>query len=279
MFVTPFVLVFALVLLAPIGYSIYLTFFQNRLIGGNTFVGLGNYVAVLHDSQFWTGVGHILKFFVIQVPVMLLLAIVGALAIDSVRLRGRTFFRIALFLPYAVPAVVATFMWGFLLGNQFGLLGDLGNALGVKFPNPLGEHLILGAIANIQIWSFTGYNLLIFYSALRTIPAELYEAAELDGANAWWVIRSVKLPALRGSIVIALVFSIIGSFQLFNEPNILEKIAPNSITTYYTPNMYAYNLAFGGQQYNYSATVALVMGVITIAIALGVQYLGNRRDA
>lgn len=273
----PFLVVFVLVLAAPIAYSLYLSFFQTRLIGGTTFVGVDNYRAALADPQFWNGFFRILRFFVIQVPIMLVLALAAALAIDTVRLRGRGFFRITYFLPYAVPAVVATFMWGFLLGNQFGLIGSLSSFLHVTLPSPLSPGLILGSIANIQVWSYTGYNMLIFYSALRTIPAELYEAAAIDGATGRWVIRSIKLPAIRGAIVIALVFSIIGSFQLFNEPNILKSLVPNSITTYFTPNMYAYNLAFGGQQYNYSATVALVMGVITVVFAQLVQRYGNER--
>jgi len=90
------------------------------------------------------------------------------------------------------------------------------------------------------------------------------------------VIRSIKLPAIRGALVIATIFSIIGSFQLFNEPSILQHLAPNAITTYFTPNLYAYSLSFSGQQYNYSATVAIVMGLITMAIAYVVQLRGMR---
>jgi multiple sugar transport system permease protein len=109
------------------------------------------------------------------------------------------------------------------------------------------------------------------------IPTELFEAAAIDGAGTFRVIRSVKLPAIRGAIVIATIFSIIGSFQLFNEPNIMRNLVPNIIGTFYTPNMYAYNLSFAGQQYNYSATVAIVMGVITAVIAYVVQLRGSRK--
>ena len=120
--------------------------------------------------------------------------------------------------------------------------------------------------------------MLIFYAALRTIPAELYEAAEIDGAGAFRTVFSIKIPALRGAIVIATIFSIIGSFQLFNEPNLLKPLAPNAITSYFTPNMYAYNLSFAGQQFNYAATVAIVMGVITAVIAYVVQLRGTRQE-
>lgn len=277
-FIGPFMAVFVLVLLAPILYSVYLSVFDTKLIGGTQFVGIDNYTRVFQDPQFWDGVVRILKFFAIQVPVMILLALACALAIDSARLRASGFFRIVIFMPYAVPAVVATLMWGFIFGDRFGLIANINEYLNTSIPSPLISSLILFAIANIQVWTFTGYNMLIFYSTLRTIPSDLYEAANLDGANQWWVIRSIKLPALRGSMVIALVFSVIGSFQLFNEPNVLKGLAPNSVTSYFTPNMYAYNLAFSGQQYNYSATVALVMGVLTMIIAYSVQHFGTRKD-
>jgi multiple sugar transport system permease protein len=98
----------------------------------------------------------------------------------------------------------------------------------------------------------------------------------MDGAGAFRTVLSIKIPALRGAIVIATIFSIIGTFQLFNEPNILRILEPNVITTYFTPNLYAYNLSFGGQQYNYSATVAIVMGLLTAVIAYVIQLRGSR---
>lgn len=138
---------------------------------------------------------------------------------------------------------------------------------------------MLASIGNIVTWEFVGYNMLIFYSALRVIPTSLYEAAEIDGAGQWRIIGSIKLPAIRGALVIATIFSIIGSFQLFNEPSILRPLALNSITTDYTPNFYTYSLSFNGQQHNYSATVAIIMGVITMIVAYAVQLRGMRKGA
>jgi multiple sugar transport system permease protein len=277
LFVGPFLVVFALTFLAPIGYAIYLSLFRDQaFFGGTVFVGLDNYADALRDSKFWESAGRVLVFLIVQVPVMLILALLAALAIDSARLRGASFFRIVIFLPYAVPGVVAVLMWGFLYGDTFGLAADLNHLFGTTVVRPLSGTWMLPSIANIVTWEFVGYNMLIFYSALRTVPGELYEAAAIDGAGAIRTIRAIKLPALRGAIVIATIFSIIGSFQLFNEPNILRTLAPNVITTYYTPNMYAYNLSFAGQQFNYSATVAIVMGLFTAIIAYVVQLRGSR---
>lgn len=277
-FVGPFLAVFALVFLAPIAYSIYLSLFRDRLVGGNSFVGLDNYRQVLADPLFWAAVGRVSLFLVVQVPVMLFLALLVALAIDSGRLYGRNFFRLAVFLPYAVPAVVASLMWGFMYGTRFGLVGNLNEAFGVTLPDPLSPDFVLASIGNIVTWEFIGYNMLIFYAALQVVPRSLYESAEIDGASQLRVVLSIKLPALRGALLIATIFSIIGSFQLFNEPSILQKLAPNAITTYFTPNLYAYSLSFSGRQFNNSATVAIVMGVLTMVVAYLVQLRGMRKD-
>jgi multiple sugar transport system permease protein len=278
-FVGPFMLVFAVVFIAPIVYSLYISLFRAQLVGDTQFVGFDNYAQAFTDAQFWSGVGRVSLFLVIQVPIMLGISMLVALAIDSARLYGKDFFRIAVFMPYAVPAVVATLMWGFMYGPRFGLVGYINDFFGWSIPNLLGPQWILLAIGNIVTWSFVGYNMLIFYSSLRTIPTSLYEAAELDGATQLHVIRHIKLPAIRGSIAVATIFSIIGSFQLFNEPSILQNIAPNSISTFFTPNLYAYNLSFSGQQYNYAAAVAIIMGAITMVIAYVVQLRGMDKDA
>ena len=276
LFVGPFLVVFALTFLAPIAYAAYLSLFREQaFFGTSEFVGLDNYVDVFTDDKFWDGSLRVLLFLVVQVPIMLGLALMAALAIDSARLYASNFFRLIIFLPYAVPGVVAVLMWGFMYGTNFGLAADFNELFGTTIA-PLSKTWMLASIANIVTWEFVGYNMLIFYSALHTVPGELYEAAAMDGAGALRTVISIKIPALRGAIVIATIFSIIGTFQLFNEPNILRTLEPNVITTYYTPNLYAYNLSFGGQQYNYSATVAIVMGLLTAVIAYVIQLRGSR---
>ncbi|QIK82498.1 carbohydrate ABC transporter permease [Sanguibacter sp. HDW7] len=278
-FMAPFMAVFTLVFLAPIGYAVYLSVFRTQLVGGTSFVGLDNYVRAFQDPRLWEAAGRVALFLAVQVPIMLGIALLVALAIDSGRLYGRDMFRISIFMPYAVPAVVAALMWGFMYGTRFGLVGNINELTGWTLPDPLGAEWMLAAIGNIVTWEFVGYNMLIFFSALRTVPASLYEAAEIDGAGPWRVITAIKLPAIRGALVIATIFSIIGSFQLFNEPSILQSLAPNVITTYYTPNLYAYSLSFSGQQYNYSATVAIIMGLLTMAVAYAVQLRGMRKES
>lgn len=277
-FIGPFMAVFALVFLAPIVYSLYLSVFRTQLVGGTSFVGLDNYAQALRDPQFWDGVSRVAIFLVVQVPVMLGIALLLALAIDSGRLYGHSFWRITIFMPYAVPGVVAALMWGFMYGDRFGLVGNLNDAFGWSL-DPLHSGLLLPAIGNIVTWEFVGYNMLIFYSALKVIDSSLYEAATIDGAGEWRIVTAIKIPAIRGALMIATIFSIIGSFQLFNEPAILQTLSPNYISTHYTPNMYAYSLSFSGQQFNYAAAVALIMGLLTMLIAYVVQLRGARKEA
>ena len=277
-FMAPFAVVFVFVFIVPIVYAIYISFFKKQMIGGTRFVGLENYARLLGDQQFWSSVGRVALFTVVQVPIMLFLAAAMALAIDSMKLHGTKFFRISTFLPYAVPAVVSTLIWGFVYGAKYGLVGSLNDFLGTDI-DMFNPSVLLASIGNINTWEFTGYNMLIFYSSLSTIPHSLYEAASIDGASEWQIVKSIKLPELRGSLAITVIFSIIGSFQLFNEPSILQSMVPgNAITTYYTPNMYAYNLSFSGNQSNYAAALAIVMAVITMAIAYAVQLRSMREQ-
>jgi multiple sugar transport system permease protein len=147
------------------------------------------------------------------------------------------------------------------------------------FPAPgfLTEAGMLPSLGNIVTWQWTGYNMIIMYSALQAIPPELYEAALLDGASKWDIALSIKIPLIAPAIVLTCIFSIIGSLQLFNEPSIMATLAPTVIGDHYTPNLYAYTLAFTNQQYNYSAAVSFTLGVIVCVCSYLFLLLTNRR--
>ena len=220
-FVLPFFVVFAAMLIAPLVYSGYLSFFVDRLVGGVRFVGFGNYVRAFQDPNFLAGLGRTALILLVQVPIMLGLALFFALALDSGRARGSKALRLLIFLPYAVPGVVAVLMWGYLYGQQFGLIAQITRAIGLPSPNLLSGPTILFSIMNIITWAYVGYNMVVMYSALKSIPADLYEAAEIDGASQWRLAWSVKIPLIRPAILLTVIFSVIGSFQIFNEPSLL----------------------------------------------------------
>ncbi|HWS36899.1 MAG TPA: sugar ABC transporter permease [Actinoplanes sp.] len=278
-FILPFLLIFFGVLVLPLGYAAYLSLYKEQLVGGVTFVGLDNYVEALSDPKLHAGVLRVAQFFLLQVPLMLVMSLFFALALDSGRLRMPKVFRLGIFVPYAVPSVIAALMWGYFYGRDFGPIGQAFSRLGATAPDLLGGDLILGSLANIVTWEFTGYNMIILFAALRAIPAELYEAAAVDGAGAWRIAWSIKIPAIRSAILLCVIFSVIGSFQLFNEPNLVQRLAPSSIDNAFTPNLYAYSLAFIGQELNYAAAVSFLLGVVIVAVSYLVLALTNRKPS
>lgn len=278
LFLLPFFVVFLTMLVVPLAYAGYLSLFESKLIGGEVFAGLANYVRALTDPDFLVGLGRVGLFFIIQVPIMLGLALFFALALDSARAHGSKAIRLLIYMPYAVPAVVATLMWGYLYGPDFGPIAQIARSVGFGTPDFLSAGAILGSIMNIVTWEFVGYNMIIMYAALRSIPAEQYEAAEIDGAGQFRLAWSIKIPAIRPALMLTLIFSIIGSFQLFTEPSLMNAIAPNAIDNSFTPNYYAFNLAFINQELNYAAAIAFLLGIVIAIVSYFVQLAGERRE-
>ncbi len=262
MFLFPFLLLFVLFLIVPLVYALQLSLFQQRLVGGNVFVGLHNYLTAFTDSNFLGGIRRMAVFGVVQIPVMIGLALAFALLLDGGLVWLRRTFRMAFFLPYAVPSVVAALMWGYLYGPSFGPLSEIGHNLHVAVPAFLSPSWMLVSIGNIVTWEYVGYNMIILFAALQAVPSELREAAAVDGASQWAIARRIKIPLIKPALLLTVVFSIIGTLQLFNEPQIMFAIAPTVIGNSYTPNLYAYNLAFTNQQYNYSAAISFTLGAV-----------------
>ncbi|WP_439591619.1 carbohydrate ABC transporter permease [Microbacterium sp.] len=238
-FTAPFVILFLLFYLLPIGYAVWQSLLVVEREGTfgeakEVFGGLSQYVLVFQNEAFWQSVGRVLLFGVVQVPVMLGLALLFALLLDSPLLRGKKFFRLAFFVPYAVPGVIAAIMWGFLYSPNLSPFTILtGN---VDF---LSADLVLWAIANVVTWVFVGYNMLIIYSSLLAIPSEMYEAARLDGAGQMRIAWSIKIPMVRPSLVLTAILSIIGTLQLLAEPQVFRSFS-SAVTSTYTPNMTIY---------------------------------------
>jgi multiple sugar transport system permease protein len=284
-FIAPFLALFLLVFVAPIVYSAVQSLYARRSsgalgLGGVTtkFVGLANFREVLHSGVYWQGMGRVFLFGVVQVPFMLLAALALALALDSIAARGVAAFRTAYFLPYAIPGVVAALLWSYLYIPQLSPYTKGLDSIGLH-PDFLGPHLVLWSIANITTWSYTGYNMLIIFASLKTIPAELFEAARMDGASEWTIAWRVKVPSVRRALVLTGVLSIIGTLQLFTEPTVLDSIS-DSVDKNYTPTMYAFTAAFSdsdsGLASAASIVVALIAGVLSV---LYYRFTTGKADA
>jgi len=274
----PFLVLFAIFFISPIVYAAYLSFFVDRLVGGQTFVGFENYAKVLTDPLFISGVTRVLLYGIVVVPVTLILALALALLIDRERLRGRALLQLAYFLPFAIPSVISALLWGYMYGNSFGVFTQMARGLGLADPNFLSAGNILFSIGNIAVWAAAGANMIIFYSALRSIPRELFEAARLDGASEWQIVWHVKIPLLRSTMIFTAVLAIIASLQLFNEPMILKPNALGAITSSFTPNMYAFNLISTSQQYNLAAAVAFTLTALIVGLTAIFLLLTRKRN-
>lgn len=278
-FLAPFFLLFFAFIVAPLAYALYMSVFRDTLVGGRQFAGAANYLKVMGDQKFWDGVWNLVIFGIVQVPIMLGLALLFALVLDRGQVYAKGLFRLGFFLPYAVPSVIAALIWGYLYGPVFGPLTQMANMLNVTPPNFLAKDAMLFSIANIVTWEFVGYNMVIFYAALKAIPSELAEAAVIDGATPWQFARTVQLPLLWPAILLAIIFSINGTLQLFNEPYLMRALAPQVISSSYTPNIYAYALATASQQYNYAAAVSFVLGVVIAGASYLFTLVTNRGRA
>jgi multiple sugar transport system permease protein len=276
-FVAPFLLGFILFMVVPLGYAIYTSLYTSRLIGGTVFTGAANYTQTLESGQFWSGVIRVIIFAAIQIPVMLIIAFFFATIFDLGVAKWGTFFRTVFFIPFAVPAVVGAVMWSFLLEPQFGPFTHLANALGFSNTNYFSSDLLLPSIIVIVIWEWTGYNMMILYTALKSVPRDIVEAAILDDTPLWKIIVRIKLPMVRPAIVMLIFLNTIGALQLFTEPQILESFQQGAVSVNYTPSYYIYQTAIAAGETNLAAAMAVILAVIIVAISALSLIVRRRR--
>jgi lactose/L-arabinose transport system permease protein len=260
LFVLPALVLFAVFKLYPIGSSFLMSLYEN-VNGTQEFVGAGNYTRALDDPLLWTALKNTAIILVVQVPVMLALAVGIAVAINSTLLRGRAFFRLGFFLPTVTGLVAYGIIFAVLLNTQYGLVNWLLGLVGIGdvpwLTDPLWAKISLSLALT---WHYTGYNAVIFLARLQSLPAELYDAAAVDGASAWQSFRHVTLPGLRPALLLTTVLSTIGTLQLFDEPYVLTGGGPDNATL--TIGVYLYQNAFKYFDFGYASAVAYILTVL-----------------
>lgn len=274
-FVSPFAALFALFYLVPIVYAVIQSLYTVQRTGTfgpahQVFGGLVQYRRVFADGPFWQSVERVLLFGVVQVPVMLGLALALALLLDSGLVRGRRFFRLAFFLPYAVPGVVAAIMWGYLYSPNLSPFTSVTSSLDL-----LSADLVLWAMANVVTWVYVGYNMLIIYSALLAIPTDIYEAARIDGAGQFRIAWSIKVPLVMPAIVLTTVFSIIGTLQLLAEPQVFRNFS-SAVSSTYTPNLTVISTS-SVPNFSLAAAFSVVLAVATFVLSFTFLKFTQRR--
>jgi len=261
-YVGPFAVVFLTFLVAPLGYAFWLSLHTKTLAAGEHFSGFSNYTKAFTDPLFLSGLGRVAAFVAVMVPVQLLVALTAALVLDTLATRVSRISRLMIFIPYAIPAVIGALMWGFLYSPRFGPAADIFGIFGLTAPDFLAQGAIFGSLVNIVTWQWSGYFMIIIFAALRGIDPSVYEAARIDGANGLQTALRIKVPMISSSMVMVVIFSMIGTLQFFTEPQVLRAVAQGAIPTSYTPNMYAYSLAFAYSQFDYASTIAFSLGIV-----------------
>ena len=283
-FVTPSVVLYALVLLIPIGYTVYLSVEKSEVSGlglglgarRQVFAGLSNYTSALTDAAFLSSLVRVVTYSLILVPVMLGLALLFALLIDARRVRFQRFGRLAIFLPYAVPIVIASLLWGFLYLPAVSPFPELLSKVGLTMPNLFTTHVALLSVANIGVWGGTGFNMIVMYTALRAVPSELYEAARIDGASQWQVALRVKIPMIAPALVLTGVFSLIATLQVFSEPETLAPLT-NTISPDWMPLMRVYDLAFNDNNSYEAAALSVIIAAVMFVGSFFLLRVSSKR--
>jgi multiple sugar transport system permease protein len=281
-FLTPAVVLLVVFQLVPIGYTVYLSLRASRVSGGGlgvrheVFVALDNYKSVLSDPGYAHSLLRMLGYGAIVVPVMLGLALLFSLLLDVPRVRFGRFSRIGIFLPYAVPGVIASLLWGFLYLPGVSPIRDTAVALGLSPPDFLSADTVLLSVANIGIWGGVGFNMIILFTALRGIPQEMYDAARIDGASEIQIALRVKVPLIRPAMVMAGVFAVIATLQVYNEPATLAPLS-DSISSTWVPLMAVYRDAFVNNDIYSAAAASVLLALGTLALSLIALTVLQRR--
>lgn len=268
--VLPAVALLIVSVVAPGAYAIVLSFQERKVTGGllgstseEVFAGFNNYAEAL---SIWPSIVRMLAVGVITVVATVGLALLFALLLDTPRARLTRFARLSIFLPYAVPGVIATLLWGFLYLPATSPIGG-------RTINYFGAGEVYFTVANVVIWGAVGFNMVVIYTTLRALPPELYEAARLDGASELKIALSVKVPLLRPAIAMCSLFTVLAALQLFNEPNTLRPLS-NAISSDWVPLMKIYADAFVNSDiYAAAATSTLITATALIVSFFAVKIV------
>jgi multiple sugar transport system permease protein len=274
-FVAPAVILIAVFALIPIGWSLLLSFQANNLIAPGHYVGLANYRALTKDSAFRSAIGHTVVYTVIFVPVSVAGALGLAVALNR-KIRGIRFYRLAVFVPLVTSTVATGIIFLWLLDPTFGLFNYVLHLVGIPQQQFLQDpNQALYCIVAMTVWSWLGFDVIIYLAALQGIPQDLLEASEMDGASKWSTFRRIVVPLLGPATLFIVVWSTINALQLFDEIYVTTRGGPLGSTTVIV--YYLYQQAFQFFNGGYGAAIAYVLFVAILIVTLLQLWIGRRR--
>jgi multiple sugar transport system permease protein len=274
-FILPNFIGFALLTLIPVIVLFYISFTSWNVFGAAQWIGLDNFERLVGDASFHTALLNTLYYAAIHIPLTLVASLSLALLLNR-KLRGVAFFRTVAFFPYITSIVAIAVVWNMLFSPEFGPINQLLRAVGVD--NPPGwttsSTWAMPAVILVSVWREMGYYMLLLLAGLQTVPAQLYEAARMDGANAWQRFWNVTLPGLRPTMFFVTVMLTIGSFKIFDLILVMTNGGPGQSTL--VLSQYIYQKGFVENQFGYASSVAVVLFFICISVTI-VQFLVNKR--
>ncbi|MGW6241121.1 carbohydrate ABC transporter permease [Streptomyces sp. NPDC055094] len=275
LFALPFLVLFAVFLLWPLGQGLWMSLTDASLSAhAPSFIGLDNFTEALADAEMWRALGHTVWFTVLSTVPLVVVALGMALLVHT-GLPGQWVWRLAFFAPYLLPVGVVSLLWIWLYQPDLGLYNHLLDALGLGHVAWLSdESVAMGAIALTTLWWTVGFNFLLYLAALQSIPDHLYEAAAIDGAGAWRRLRSITLPQLSRITMVITVLQILASLKVFDQVYLLTKGGPDNSTRPVVE--YVYDVGFTGYRLGYASAISYIFFALVI-LASAAQYAALRR--
>ncbi len=258
----------------PIGLSLYYSFCEYSLLQRPVFIGLDNYVEMVHDAIFWKVLWNTFVYAIVALPLGMIVAL-GVAILLNVKTRGQTIYRTVIFLPSLVPAVASAMLWLWLFNAKLGLINLGLRGLGIAQPPAWLADVswAMPALIFMSLWG-VGNTVVIYLAGLQDVPRDLYEAAELDGAGAWGQVWHVTLPGISPVIFFNLIMGIIGTLQVFGTPYIMTGGGPARSTYFYT--MYLYDNAFSYLRMGYASALAWVQLLIVLFLTALAAWTSKR---
>ncbi len=270
LFILPSLIGIIVFVLVPAVRGFYLSFTNSDLLTRSDFIGFQNYERLFDDNQFWSSLLITVKYVAWNIPLQTIIALVLASLLKQFAksniIRGITF------LPYLLPMVMVTMIWMTIMDYEFGPINGFLELIGLDKFAFFNQTTIIPSLAWINTWRHSGYVALLFFAGLQTIPDEVYEAATIDGANAWQSFRSITWPLLRPVTAFVLITSVVGSFQVWDSVAVASTPSGGPGGASRVIFWYITNLAFTRLDMGYAATVAVALFVISLLIALGQMW-------
>ncbi|MEO5320014.1 sugar ABC transporter permease [Arthrobacter sp. CC3] len=276
-FIFPAMIGFVLFYLVPTIRGVYLSFTEYSVLGDPTWIGVKNYTALLGDELFWNAMGVTVQYVGLNIGFQTVIAL--GLALLMHRVAKSTFIRGALLLPFLVANVIVALLWFWMLDYQIGIVNEIINWMGLPRIAFFGsEQWAIPTIAAVNVWRHMGYTALLLFAGLQSIPNHVYEVASLDGASPTRTFWSITMPLLRPVLVLVLVVTIIGSFQVFDTVAVTTGGGP--INASRVIQMYIYQKAFGESDFGYASALSVILFLILALVAfVQMKFLkGNESD-